>query len=262
MSVESTWQASDAELLVELREWETRMRSTWAQMLSVVAEIDSRGIAGKEGYGTTIDLIRALARVTRSEARARVDAAGDVLTGRRLDGTPIPPRLPHTAAAVAGHVIGSPEVAVIRSILARLPPHISAEQRDEVEADLARHARTLDPRQLTTLGTRILTYLDQDGTAPKDTTETKRRLSFTDRDGGYALSGWLDREAADIIRSALSPLAAPRPATDTEVDLRDSAQRDADALVELAQRALNIGELPTEGGQRPQVVVTIPLAVL
>ena len=59
-----------------------------------------------------------------------------------------------------------------------------------------------------------------------------------------------------IVRSALSPLAAPRPATDTEIDLRTTAQRDADALVELAQRALISGELPTEGGERPQVVVT------
>jgi len=39
-------------------------------------------------------------------------------------------------------------------------------------------------------------------------------------------------------------------------------QRDADALVELAQRALGSGELPTEGGKRPQVVVTVSLPVL
>jgi Domain of unknown function (DUF222) len=60
----------------------------------------------------------------------------------------------------------------------------------------------------------------------------------------------------------LSPLAAPRPATDVEVDLRSAAQRDADALVELAQRALISGDLPTEGGERPQVVVTVSLSVL
>jgi hypothetical protein len=79
---------------------------------------------------------------------------------------------------------------------------------------------------------------------------------------GYELTGWLDREAAEIVRSALSPLAAPRPTTDTEVDLRDTAHREADALVELAQRALGSGELPTDGGERPQVVVTVSLPVL
>jgi hypothetical protein len=44
--------------------------------------------------------------------------------------------------------------------------------------------------------------------------------------------------------------------------LRTAAQRDADALVELARRALNDGELPTEGGECPQVVVTVSLPVL
>jgi hypothetical protein len=33
-------------------------------------------------------------------------------------------------------------------------------------------------------------------------------------------------------------------------------------MVDLAQRALGSGELPTEGGERPQVVVTVSLAVL
>lgn len=51
-------------------------------------------------------------------------------------------------------------------------------------------------------------------------------------------------------RSALSPLAAPRPRTDVEVDSRTADQRAADALIELAERALDSGALPTEGGQR------------
>jgi hypothetical protein len=112
------------------------------------------------------------------------------------------------------------------------------------------------------LGKRILTYLDQDGRPPSDQPESRRHLRFRDRDNGYEFSGWLDREAAEILRSALSPLATPRPTTEVEVDLRTAPQRDADALVELAQRALESGELPTEGGQRPQVVVTVKLPVL
>ncbi|MGH3788251.1 MAG: DUF222 domain-containing protein, partial [Pseudonocardiaceae bacterium] len=162
----------------------------------------------------------------------------------------------------AEHAIGAADVAVIRSVLARIPVHLGEQKRAEVEAELARHARTLDAGQLAVLGKRILAYLDQDGPPPKDQAETRRRFRFHDRDGGYELRGWLDQEAAEIVRSALSPLAAPRPATDTEVDLRDAAQRDADALVELAQRALAGGELPTEGGERPQIVVTVSLPVL
>ena len=256
------WQGSDAELLTELGALETRLHSTWAQMLSVVAEIDSRGVAGQVGYGTTMELVRAVSRVSRGEARARISAAADVLPRHGVNGVPVEPKLPATAAAVAEHAIGAADVTVIRSVLARIPPHVGDDKRAEVEAELARHARTLDAGQLAVLGKRILAYLDQDGPRPTDTPETRRWLRFGDRDGGVELAGWLDREAAEIVRAALSPLAAPRPTTDTEVDLREASQRDADALVELAQRALTEGALPTEGGQRPQVVVTVSLPVL
>jgi hypothetical protein len=262
MSTAPVWQSSDADLLAELSSLETHMHSTWAQMLSVVAEIDSRSMAPGLGYGTTVELVRAIARIPRSEARARLNAAAEVLPSRGIGGAPVEPKLPTTAAAVADAAIGAADVAVIRSVLARIPAHLGEEKRAEVEAELARHARTLDAGQLAILGKRILAYLDQDGRRPNDAPETRRSLRFHDRDGGCELSGWLDREAAEILRSALSSLAVPRPATDTEVDLRTAAQRDADALVELAQRALNDGELPTEGGERPQVVITVSLPVL
>jgi hypothetical protein len=256
------WQDSDAALVSELGALETRLHSTWAQMLSVVAEIDSRGTAATVGYPTTVELIRAVGRVPLGEPRARVAAAAEVLPSRGLNGAPVEPKLPATAAAVAEHAIGPADVKVIRSILARIPLHLGDQTRAEVETELARHARTLDAGQLAVLGKRILGYLDQDGRRPHDSSDTRRYLRFRDRDGGCELVGWLDREAAEIVRAALSPLAAPRPATDTETDLRTAAQRDADALVELAHRALDAGDLPTEGGERPQVVVTVSLAVL
>jgi hypothetical protein len=262
MSTATAWQSSDAALVAELGALETRLHSTWAQMLAVVAEIDFRDMAGGLGYRTTADLVRAVARVPQGEARARIAAATDVLPSRGLNGAPVEPKLPVTAAAVAEHAIGAADVKVVRSILARIPPHLGAQIRTEAEAELAHHARTLDAGQLETLGKRILAYLDQDGARPKNTCDTRRHLCFRDRNGGYELAGWLDREAAEIVRAALSPLAAPRPATDTEIDLRTASQRDADALVELAHRALEAGDLPTEGGERPQVVVTVSLAVL
>ena len=214
------WQSSDEELLAELGALETQMHATWAQMLSVVAEIDSRGVAAMKGYRSTVELVRAVGRVPRSEARSRVDAAADVLAGRGLNGAPVEPRLPETAAAVAEHAIGPADVAVIRSVPARIPAHLGSEQRAQAEAELARQARILDAGQLAVLGKRMLAYLDQDGRPPKEHQQISRHLHFHDRNGGYELSGWLDREAAEIVRSALSPLAAPRPTTETEVDLR------------------------------------------
>lgn len=83
--------------------------------------------------------------------------------GRGVHGAAREPKLPVTAAAVADHAIGAVDVAVIRSVLARIRAQVPAEQRAEVKAQLAWHARTLDARQLAVLGKRILAYLDQDG---------------------------------------------------------------------------------------------------
>jgi len=94
MSIAPAWQSSDEQLLAEFSALETQLHATWAQMLSVVAEIDSRAIAATKNYGTTVELVRAIARMPRSEARSRVDATADVLLGRGLGGAPVPPRLP------------------------------------------------------------------------------------------------------------------------------------------------------------------------
>jgi hypothetical protein len=45
MSTVAVWQSSDSDVLAELSALETKMHSTWAQMLSVVTETESRVIA-------------------------------------------------------------------------------------------------------------------------------------------------------------------------------------------------------------------------
>lgn len=59
------YQVSDAELVDELQSLETQLHATWAQMLSVVAEIDSRGAAATVGYGSTMELLRAVAGIAK-----------------------------------------------------------------------------------------------------------------------------------------------------------------------------------------------------
>jgi hypothetical protein len=62
------------------------------------------------------------------------------------------------------------------------------------------------------------------------------------------------------VRAALDPLAAPAPAADGEPDRRTGGQRVADALVELARRALDAGEtMPAGHAVRPHVSVLVRL---
>jgi hypothetical protein len=70
-----------------------------------------------------------------------------------------------------------------------------------------------------------------------------------------AVDGLLEPEAGTIVQAALEPLAHPQDANDT----RQGGQRTADALAELARRALAAGRLPQAGGVRPQLLVTVDL---
>ncbi|WP_462186923.1 HNH endonuclease signature motif containing protein, partial [Frankia sp. CcWB2] len=91
----------------------------------------------------------------------------------------------------------------------------------------------------------------------------RRGLWLTDLPGGITrISGTLDAEAAALLRSALDPLAGPRPGDDGAADPRSPARRRADAFVELFHRVLGAGVLPVTGGVRPHLTVTVPWAAL
>ena len=78
------------------------------------------------------------------------------------------------------------------------------------------------------------------------------------RDGtGYRLDGRLTTDQAAVVTAALDPLCTPQAQ-----DSRTPGQRRADALEEVCQLALNTTELPDNGGDRPQVVVTTDFDVL
>jgi Domain of unknown function (DUF222) len=72
-------------------------------------------------------------------------------------------------------------------------------------------------------------------------------------EGMVAIDGLLEPEAGHTLLAALEPLARP---TDAQ-DVRSGGQRTADALAELARRALEAGRLPKTGGVRPQLLVTV-----
>jgi hypothetical protein len=77
-------------------------------------------------------------------------------------------------------------------------------------------------------------------------------------EGMVAVNGLLEAEAGQTVLAALEPLARPSDASDA----RSGGQRRADALAELARRALEGGWLPQSGGVRPQLTVTVDLASL
>lgn len=252
----------DKGLTQALREIETLSRRTHAVMLGLLAELDSRGTATREGFGNTARLLAGMLHLSAGEARARVEHAGMVSTRRTITGEILPPALPATAAALAAGQIGTGQLRVITETIAALPTSVPEAARERAETNLAGYARDFDPRRLRIIAHRLLANLDPDGAEPTDdptpAAPARGELWLRDRrDGHLGLEGWLDAEHGTLVRSLIEQLATRRRSAEGVPDNRTIPQRQADALIELCDRARAADEFPTTGGEPPHVTVTI-----
>ncbi|MEV0456944.1 HNH endonuclease signature motif containing protein [Catellatospora methionotrophica] len=278
------WSLTDADLIAVL-DTAHRLRERLAAVeLSLVRELDARAVPATHGAASTAAWLREHWRVGIRGAKQTVDLA------RALD------RLPSTAEALAAGAVNTEQAAVIVQALADLPTAAGLETAGKAETALIGFAAQFEPSVLRRFGERILTHVAPDAAeeheretlaAQEDRAHTTRTFTLTpDRTGRVRVTGWLDTESAAVIAAALDPLtrpgafapARPSPSTsgdagglssadgsahaDTRTpgcvrDLRTAGQRRADALTEICRRVLASAELPENGGDRPQLVVTV-----
>jgi hypothetical protein len=250
-----------------------RLSARMAELgLRLVREVDARDLAGRQGATSTAAWLRHRLRLRPGDARSRVELANrlreqpvPVDYGPNMDSTPAGWAMSATAAALAEGVVSVEHAFAVAATMAELPTSLSHEQVRAAEQQLADWAREYNPTELRNLGRALTNLLDADTLDEREQRAYDRRaLRLTDRgDGSTRISGRLDDESAQIIRAALDPLAAPAPATaDGEPDRRTAGQRYADALIELARRALDDGHLPSGHAVRPHLTVTIRLETL
>lgn len=250
------WRVPDSQLLEGLRQLEVLTARLESKRLALVREVDSRGVTVAESMLSTAAWLRDGLR------RHPGAASRDVTLARALAG-----ELSATGAALAAGQVSREHADVILRTLAALPADVAGTTLADAEGFLLGQAQEQDPLLLSRLGRHVRHHLDPDAGARLARDEAAalgRRELFVSPDGpgGFVLRGWLDPVGGAALLSALSPLAAPRPSGADGADLRSPAKRRADALVELVERALRAGELPGQGGQRPQVTVTVELATL
>ena len=247
-------------LLGVLRDAEAELRRAYSRMLGVVGELEEENAGAAAGFGTTARLLAGVLNLSRGEAKARVEQA-ELLTPRRsLTGEVLPPILPATAAELAAGAIGPTHLRVITATMRRIPDGTHPDTAAQAEQTLATAARRFDPAALTRIGERLLAYLDPDGPEPAEEPETTRELRVrTGADGTVRLDGKLDPEGGARVLEVLGSLNGRRAPIDGVPDTRSQSRRDADALVEAMTRLLDDGELPTRGGQRPHLVLTMGL---
>jgi hypothetical protein len=242
------WSLSDEQLLAAVERSERALARLAGLQLRLVAETDLRALPARHGAPSTAAWLRHRLRLDPRTAGRLVQLATD-------------PDATATRAAVGAGQVSPAQAQVIRGTVAALPPSVRA----EAEEFLLGEAGGFDPVQLGKLGKHLREVVDPDRAARDErATHARRELSIVDNgDGTHAVRGLLDDEAAATVRSALDPLAAPCPAADGTPDPRPPKQRHADALVELARRALDHGRLlPGARGARPHVSLTAGLDTL
>ena len=226
-----------------LRRLMDRLEGQW---LKELAGVDARGAAGADQDQPVPSTAGWLRNRLRMGAGAAADA---VRTARALFRGP----LPQTAQAMVEGDMSPAHAKVLAQHTRQLPAHVTS----AAEPVLLEAARRLDPPRLRQAVGHLLEVADPDGAdAARERRHERRGLWLSPTfEGMVAVDGILEPEAGHTVLAALEPLARPADAEDS----RTGRQRNADALTELARRALEGGRLPKAGGVRPQLLVTVDL---
>lgn len=222
------------------------------QWLRRVEAVDARGAFGVDGGLSTASWLRGFCRLSPGDAGRTVSVA----RGLR--------ELPQMGAALCS---GAISVSHARGIVATITP-ARCKAADEaglsiVEAErvLVDAARVLDPARCRVVGARWAHAVDPLGAVQDaQSAYNARRLHLSRSfENSVVLDGQFDAEGGETILTAINAqLQASLSATDT----RSPAQRRADALVDICREALDSGQLPDLGGERPHISVVVDVASL
>ena len=255
----------DDELVTLVEELQALRSVTRAVEARLLAEVDGRDIARRRlGWGSTTDWYAHVAGVRRGQAKQTVDHATEMVTSR-----------PATLEALGRGAISPEQADVVCDAVDRLPGDEAL--RGAAEGSLLGEATRLTATELARHARDVVEVLDPDLTARtleaqldrEDRVAYQRRFLSIGDDGagGVRIKGRGSVEDAAVIRAALLPLTAPTPQTDPTTcrqlpDARDFGVRMWDALVAVAQHALDTDLPPESHGSRPRVTVSMELETL
>ena len=224
-----------AERALALEPLANRLGGQWLKELAGVDAIGAAGADRDQPAESTAGWLRNRLRMSATSAREAVGTARALFRGP----------LSRTAQALTSGKISCAHARVLAQGTRQLPDHVAR----DAEPVLLEIARWVDPPRLRQAVDHLVLVADPDAADRQaDHRHQCRRLWLSPTlDGMVAIDGLLEPEAGTTVLAALEPLARPAEAGDT----RSGSQRNADALTELARRALEAGRLPKAGGVRP-----------
>ncbi|GAA4022068.1 HNH endonuclease signature motif containing protein [Allokutzneria multivorans] len=239
-----TYRFTGDPLLDELRNFEKIATLAVAASTDLATEAQSQGLYADQGCKDLTVLLRTALKLAPEDAKRRSRLVQEL------------PSLPLAKEAMYAGTISPRHALVVSDAVAKIPE----DRAVEAEEALVDHAPQLNPRQLMYVGKRIRTQLDPEG-AYRDEQENIAQRSVKmgkDHNGWLHFTGILPPVEGAAVEAALHALASPRSGEDT----RTPEQRYADSFTEAMKIALATRELPTNGGQKPQIIITIPYHAL
>ncbi|RZT77539.1 uncharacterized protein DUF222 [Micromonospora violae] len=247
----SVWSLPEPDLVAALDAAHRLEQRLAAVKLALVRELDGRGTATAQGASSTAVWLRDRLRLPVGAARRLVELAAT------LDAAPAGVR-----DALAAGSADADQVRVIADTVQTVHGTAGTQAADKAVGVLVDWATQFDATQLRKLGTRILDHVAPEVAdaaaeaalrAQESRTGRDRHVTISEQpDGRLRLTGILDTETAAALRAAIDPLSAPTGPDDT----RTPGQRRHDALTDVCRLALRTGELPENGGDPAQIVVT------
>jgi hypothetical protein len=257
------WQLGDDDLETFLVTMHRVQQLARAAVLHAVREVEGRGLPKAQHSAATNVWLRGRLRISASAAGRLLRQARLLDADTELD------------TAVSRGDVNEEQLGAIDAALGDLPHDTDAEVRSQARAALVDWSRELDPVDLRRLGGRILAHVAPEAheAAEESRLRAAERAARDQRylavvplgDGRVRLRGMLDTQAAAVVTAALDPLCRPDVAMREQSEegaTRTPGQRRADALVEVCRLSLAGGELPDNGGDRPQLSITASYDVL
>jgi hypothetical protein len=259
------WSAQPDDQLVRVVEGLQTLASAAAAVeAGAVAEADARGVAKERlAYGSTGDWLTHVGGLRRGEGKRRVVRA-KALTGC----------LDRTRRGLLAGTVSPGQADLIVAAVAALPSGELVRARGEKL--MVEHSSRLDASELARTGRHLVHVVDPEADDRRlehalDREERAAHLGrflaiCDDGAGGVRVKGYGSVEDGAVLRAALLPLTAPRPAGDVDdsgepcgasPDPREHGARLWDALVATAQHGLDTDLPPQTHGARPRLLVTV-----
>jgi hypothetical protein len=234
--------------------------------------------AGKvqQEYKNTAEYMRHRLRISRREAWKRIRLGSALTPVLSLTGQAIQPELAGLSERFSRGEVSGDGAQIVSLAMKSVQGCGTSEDRTAMEAALTDVAASQDLDALNVVASAWVNHLDPDGTEPSEQQKAELQGLFIRRKyrGLHRLDIFATDDQFETLITALAPEANPRTSAgqapsgscedlegnDRAVpsDPRTYPQKCLDGLVASCRLALSAGQLPVNGGSKPQVLAVIP----